>query len=60
MVPLHFNGFETNFRISWKEFSDENYFFDVTLTSEGNEIKSTKVMLGSYSPILKNILKIKK
>ena len=52
------NGFEGNAKIYWQELQTEKDFYDVTLACDDKQIKTHKLILSSFSPILKNILKL--
>ena len=54
---LRLNDFGTNIKTSWKEFQDEEYFYDVTLACDELQIKAHKIIISSCSPVFKNILK---
>ena len=53
---LRLNGFESNIKSFWKEIQIENDFCDVTLACDNKQIKAHRVIISSFSPILRNIL----
>ena len=54
---LRLNEFEGNAKIYWQELQKENDFCDVTLACENKQIKTHKLIISSFSPVLANILK---
>ena len=55
---LCLNEFQNNVATSWKDMQTEKDFYDVTLACEDKQIKSHKLILSSFSPVLRNILKL--
>ena len=56
---LHRNEFEGNVKIYLQKFQTDNDFCDVTLVCEDKKIKQHKLIISLFSPVLKNILKLK-
>ena len=55
---LQLNEFESNIKTFWNELEADKDFCDVTLACEYKQIKAHKVVIFSYSPIFRNILKL--
>ena len=55
---FHLKEFEGNAKIYWQELDKENDFCDVTLACEDKKIKTHKLIISSFSPVLANILKL--
>ena len=55
---LQRNEFEGNVKIYWQKFQTDNDFCDVTLVCEDKQIKPHKLIISSFSPVLRNILKL--
>lgn len=55
---LHRNEFEGNVKISLQKFQADNTFGDVTLVCGDKQIKPHKLIISSFSPVLRNILKL--
>jgi len=54
---LRLNEFEGNVKVSWKEIETDKDFCDVTLACEDKQIKTHRLIISSFSPVLRNILK---
>lgn len=54
-LPL--NEFEGNVKISWQALQVEKDFYDVKLACEDKQIKMHRLIISSFSPILRNVLK---
>ena len=52
------NGFESNIKTSWQQLQTEIHFCDVTLACEDAEIETHKLIISSFSPVLKSLLKL--
>ena len=57
---LRLNNFENDVKTSWSELQTETDFCDVILACEDKQIKAHRVILSSFSPALRNILKLNK
>ena len=55
---LRFNSFSNNVTTFWQQFQDETDFCDMTLACDGKQIKTHKVIISAFSPVLSNILKL--
>jgi len=55
---LRLNEFERYATTAWREFKIEEYLCDVTLACEDKSIKAHRLVISSFSPVLKNILKL--
>ena len=55
---LQRNDFEGNVKISLQKFQTDNDFCDVTLVCEDKQIEPQKLIISSFSPVLRNILKL--
>lgn len=53
------NEFESKVKESWKELQVERDFCDLTLACEDKYIEAHKVVIASFSPVIRNILKVK-
>jgi len=49
--------FDRNIRNGWTSLLQDDDFCDVTLVSDGNQIKAHKIVLSTFSPVLGQILK---
>jgi len=54
---LRLNEFEGNGKISWQELEIDKDFCDVTLACGDKQIKTHRLIISSFSPVLRNILK---
>ena len=54
---LRLNEFEGNVKLSWKELETDKDFCDVTQACEDKQIKTHRLIISSFSPVLRNILK---
>ena len=54
---LRINEFEGNVKVSWQELETDKDFCDVTLACEDKQIKTHRLIISSFSPVLRNILK---
>lgn len=56
---LHLFDFEfkRNAKISWQELQTDGDYCDVTLACEDKQIKAHRLVISSFSPVLRNILK---
>ena len=52
------NEFEGVIKSSWKDLRTENNFCDIRLACEDRQIKTHKFVISSFSPVLRNILKL--
>ena len=52
------NCFDNHIRTFWQHFQDEHNFCDVTLACEDKQIKAHRMVISSFSPVLKNIVKL--
>ena len=50
--------FEKNVKTSWQELQLEENYSDIILACEGKHIKTHKLVISSFSPVLRNILKL--
>ena len=58
---LKWNDFQENILSGFKDLRREKEFTDVTLACEdGNQVEAHKVVLTSFSPLFKNLLKSNK
>ena len=57
---LHLNEFEGNVKISWQELETDKDFCDVTLACEDKQIKTHRLIISSFIPVLRSILKFNK
>lgn len=55
---LRLNVFEKNVKTSWQELQLEENYSDIILACEGKHIKTHKLVISSFSPVLRNILKL--
>ena len=55
---LRSNCFDNHIRTFWQHFQDEHNFCDVTLACEDKQIKAHRMVISSFSPVLKNIVKL--
>ena len=53
---IRLNEFEGNVKLYWQDLQKENDFCDVTLACENKQIKTHKLIVSSFSPVLANIL----
>ena len=49
--------FERNAKISWQELQADGEYCDVTLACEDKQIKAHRLVISSFNPVLRNILK---
>jgi len=56
-LHIRWNDFEGTIKAEFKELRDNDDFFDVTLACEQHQIKAHKVILSSFSPFFKTMLK---
>ena len=54
---LRLNSFGRNVKTCWQDLQIDKYFWDVTLGYEDKHFKTHKVVLSSFSPVLKYISK---
>ena len=54
---LRLNSFDENVKTAWKEMQMEEDFCDMTLACQDKQIKTHKLIISSYSPVLRTILK---
>ena len=56
---LHLFDFEfkRNAKISWQELHTDGDYCDVTLACEDKQIKAHRLVISSFNPVLRNILK---
>ena len=54
---LRLNSFDENVKRAWKEMQMEEDFCDMTLACQDKQIKTHKLIISSYSPVLRTILK---
>ena len=50
-------NFKNNSENAWKDLQTQKSFYDITLASEDKEIKAHKIVISSFCPMFKNILK---
>ena len=55
---LRLNSFDSHIKTFWNEFQVEQDFCDVTIACEDKLLKTHKMIVSSFSPVLKNILKL--
>ena len=55
---LGFNEFEGVIKSCWQELQRENDLCDITLACEEKQIKTHKFVVCTFSPVLRNILKL--
>ena len=55
---LRSNCFDHPIRTFWQHFQDEHNFCDVTLACEDKQIKAHRMVISSFSPVLRNIVKL--
>ena len=55
---LRFSEFEKSIKTVWQECQMEVYLCDMTLACEEKQIKTHKLIISSYSPLLRNFLKL--
>merc|ERR1719186_1487914 len=53
---LRFNDFDNQIKTSWQKFQAETNFCDVTLACEDKQIQAHRLIVSSYSPVLRSIL----
>jgi len=53
---LRFSGFERSVKTSWQNFQIEEHLYDMTLACEDKQIKAHRLIVSSFSPVLRNIL----
>ena len=49
--------FERNAKISWQELQADGEYCDVILACEDKQIKAHRLVISSFNPVLRNILK---
>ena len=54
---IRWNDFEKNISGAFREFKDDEDFFDVTLACDDEQIQAHKVILSACSPFFRNILR---
>ena len=54
---LCLNEFEGNVKICWQALQEEKDFCDVTLACEDKQIQTHRLLISSFSPVLRNVLK---
>jgi len=54
---LRWNDFETNINEAFRELREENYFLDVTLVCENEQVQAHKVILSACSSFFRNMLR---
>jgi len=59
-ICLRSNGFDNIVKSCWKELQMEQDLCDITLACEDKQIETRKFLISSFSPILRNILKLNK
>ena len=55
---FHLKSLEEKVKVSWQELQMENEFHDVTLACEDKTIRTHRLIISSFSPVLRNILKL--
>jgi len=55
---LKMNNFQDNIKTCWKDLQVENNFYDITLACENKKILAHKVIITSFSPKIKSIIKL--
>ena len=53
---LHLNSFNENIKTTWKEIQVKEDFCDMTLACQDKQVKAHKLIISSYSPVLRHIL----
>ena len=48
---------KVNVKVSWKELETDKDFCDVMLACEDKHIKTHRLIISSFSPVLRNVLK---
>jgi len=54
---LRLNSFDKSVQTAWQEMQMEEDFCDITLACQDKQIKTHKLIISSYSPVLRDILK---
>ena len=54
---LRLNSFDINVKTIWQEMQIEESFCDITLACQDKQLKTHRLVISSYSPVLRNILK---
>ena len=54
---LNFIVFNQNTNCNWKDIQNHRYFHDVTLACDDKHIETNKIILSSFSPFFKKLLK---
>ena len=57
---LRLNEFEGNVKISWQELETDKDFCDVTQACEDKQIKTHRLIISSFIPVLRSILNFNK
>ena len=55
---LRLDEFEGSVKISWQKFGTDKEFGDVTLACEDKQIKTHRLIISSFSPVLINLIEI--
>ena len=56
LYSICLDEFETKIKTTWQELQTQNYFCDVTLVCDENQIQAHRIILSSISPVFRNIL----
>ena len=57
---LRINEFEGYVKVSWQELETDKDFCDVTQACEDKQIKTHRLIISSFIPVLRSILKLNK
>merc|ERR1712096_96622 len=56
-MALYLKKYDTNAKITWQQFQNNNNFYDITLACDDKQILTHKLVLTSSSSVLSDILK---